>query len=153
MGDWTIRRADPGEAGDVRAVVIASYQHYIARIGKPPGPMQDDYGARIAAGQAWVLEEAGSIAGVLILEDGPDYFLLDNIAVRPDRQGQGFGRLLLDFAEQQAKRHGWDVITLYTHALMTENIAIYTRRGFVEYDRRREEGFDRVYMRKRLLGG
>jgi hypothetical protein len=33
---------------------------------------------------------------------------------------------------------------------MVENLAYYPRLGYVEYDRRREDGFDRVYFRKRL---
>ena len=45
--------------------------HYIPRIGKPPGPMLDDYAQRIADGQAWVLEDAGRIVGILVLEETP----------------------------------------------------------------------------------
>jgi ribosomal protein S18 acetylase RimI-like enzyme len=145
-----IRRAVPAKAEAVRAVVLAAYQRYVAVIGTRPGPMLDNYAARIAGDQVWVLEEAGAIAGVLVLEDGPDCFLLDNIAVLPDRQGRGHGRTLLDFAEAEARRRGWDAITLYTNALMTENIALYQARGYVERERRREKGFDRVYMVKRL---
>jgi hypothetical protein len=33
---------------------------------------------------------------------------------------------------------------------MTENIALYTRIGFVETRRISEKGFDRVYMTKQL---
>lgn len=145
-----IRRARANEAGVVRHIVLSAYQRYVAVIGKVPGPMLDDYAARIAAEQVWVLEEAGGIAGVLVLEDGPDCFLLDNIALRPDRQGLGLGRSLLEFSEAEAARRGWDMITLYTHVLMVENIAIYTARGYVERERRTEKGFDRVYMVKRL---
>ena len=145
-----IRKARTDEADVVRDVVLAAYGRYVAVIGTAPGPMLDDYAVRIAADQVWLLQDADGIAGVLVLEDGPDCFLLDNIAVRPDRQGLGFGRLLLDFSEAEAMRRGWDTITLYTNALMLENIAIYTARGYVEWERRREKGFDRVYMEKRL---
>lgn len=145
-----IRCARPGEAGAVRGVVLSAYERYVAVIGTEPGPMLDDYAVRIAAGQVWVLEDAGAIAGILVLENGPDCFLLDNIAIRPDRQGRGFGRLLLDFSEAEAVRCGWGAITLYTHVLMVENIAIYAARGYVERERRTEKGFDRVYMEKRL---
>jgi hypothetical protein len=31
---------------------------------------------------------------------------------------------------------------------MTENIALYSRIGYKEYDRRPQEGFSLVYMRK-----
>jgi GNAT superfamily N-acetyltransferase len=145
-----IRRAEVGEADAVRDVVLAAYQRYVAVIGTAPGPMLDDYAARVAAGQVWVLPDADGIGGVLVLEDGPDCFLLDNIAVRPDRQGLGIGRTLMDFAEAEAVRCGWEAITLYTHVLMVENIAIYAARGYVERERRSEKGFDRVYMEKRL---
>ena len=145
-----IRPARSAEAAAVRNVVLAAYERYVAVIGTQPGPMLDDYNARIAAGQAWVLEVANEIAGVLVLEDGPDCFLLDNIAIRPDRQGIGYGRQLMDFAEAQAARRGWQAVTLYTNALMTKNIAIYTKRGYTQQDRRTEKGFDRIYMTKAL---
>lgn len=145
-----IRAATATDVDAVRDVVLAAYQHYVPVIGRPPAPMLDDYAARIAAGQTWVLQDGDAIAGALVLENGPDCFLLDNIAIRPDRQGRGFGRALLDFAEAEARRQGWDVITLYTHALMTQNIAIYQHRGYIERERRNEKGYDRVYMVKNL---
>ena len=147
-----IRAAAAIDYEAIRDVVHAAYRHYIARIGKPPGPMLDDFSRRIADEQAWVLEEDGRIAGVLVLEEGPQGLLLDNIAVLPDRQGRGFGRRLIEFAETEARRRGFSEIHLYTHALMTENIALYRRIGFVETHRVSEKGYDRVYMTKRLVG-
>ncbi len=148
-----IRKAWANEASAVRDVVRAAYQHYVTVIGTKPAPMMDDYAKRIAADQVWVLLDGSEIAGVLVLEDRPDCFLLDNIAVRPDRQGSGFGRTMLDFAEAEAVRLGRNAITLYTNALMTRNIAIYAARGYVERERKIEKGFDRVYMVKSLTPG
>jgi ribosomal protein S18 acetylase RimI-like enzyme len=146
-----IRAAESGEVASVRAVVLAAYQHYVARIGKPPGPMLDDYARRITDGQTWVMQQVdGRIAGVLVLEEQAEGLLLDNIAVLPECQGQGVGRALLRFAEVEAGRRGYRQIRLYTHALMTENIALYGRIGYVETGRVREKGFDRVYMAKPL---
>jgi ribosomal protein S18 acetylase RimI-like enzyme len=145
-----IRRAAPADADAMRGVVDAAYGHYIARIGKPPGPMLDDYARRIADRQAWVLEDDGRIVGILVLEQGPHGLLLDNVAVVPGSQGRGFGRTLIELAEAEARRRGFDEIQLYTHALMSENIALYRRIGFVETHRAREKGYDRVYMTRRL---
>jgi GNAT superfamily N-acetyltransferase len=145
-----VRAAQEGDSDMVRDVVHAAYRHYTARIGKPPGPMLDDYAKRIADGQAWVLEDAGRIVGVLVLVQGAHGFLLDNIAVLPDCQGKGFGRVLIEFAEAEARRRGFAAISLYTHALMSENVALYHRIGFVETHRGSEKGYDRVYMTKRL---
>ncbi len=145
-----IRPARPDDTAAVRDVVHAGYRHYIDRIGKPPGPMLDDYAQRIANGQTWVLDDAGRIVGILVLEQRADGFLLDNIAVLPECQGKGHGRVLIEFAEAEARRRGFQEIHLYTHALMVENIALYRRIGFVETRRVSEQGYDRVYMTKRL---
>ena len=73
-----------------------------------------------------------------------------NVAVRLAAQGKGYARALIAFAEEEAARRGCDVLRLYTHALMVENIALYQRLGFAEIGRIQEKGFDRVYMAKRL---
>jgi glutathione S-transferase len=148
-----IRPARLAEVEAVGDVVHAAYAHYVARIGKPPGPMQDDYRRRITDRQVWVLQDAGDIVGVLVLEEGAAGFLLDNIAVLPQRQGKGHGRVLMQFAEAEAGRRGYDHIRLYTHVLMTKNITLYRRAGYVETHRITEKGFERVYMTKRLQQG
>jgi GNAT superfamily N-acetyltransferase len=145
-----LRLAGLGDAVAVAGIVEAAYRDFIPRIGKPPGPMLDDYARRIADGQVWVLDVAGRIAGVLVLEETPDGFLLDNVAVAPDQQGRGLGRVLLEFAEAHARHRGWREIRLYTNAMMTENIALYRKIGYVETARVTEFGFNRVYMTKRL---
>jgi len=147
-----IRAAAVDEAEAVRVIVDAAYRPYIPRIGKPPGPMLDDYAARIANDQVWVILADAGIVGVIVLEETGDAFLLDNIAIAPDQQGKGYGRLLLEFAEAQAVDRGWGEVKLYTNALMTENISLYRRIGYVETARVTERGFDRVYMMKRLGG-
>jgi ribosomal protein S18 acetylase RimI-like enzyme len=145
-----IRPAEPADQPAIERVVHDAYIGYVARIGKQPGPMLDDYGTLIAAGEAWVLEDAGPIVGVLILLAAPDHLLLDNIAVAPARQGSGVGRRLLDFAEAEARRRGLREIRLYTHELMVENQALYRRIGYVETHRAEQAGFRRVFMRKPL---
>ncbi|HEX3995213.1 MAG TPA: GNAT family N-acetyltransferase [Acetobacteraceae bacterium] len=145
-----IRIACAADAASVHAIVDAAYRSYIPRIGKPPGPMLDNYAQRIADGQVWILADTSGIVGILVLEETADGLLLDNIAVAPGQQGKGHGRTLLEFAETQAKRRGWNEIQLYTNALMTENIALYHRIGYLETVRVTEKGFDRVYMVKQL---
>jgi GNAT superfamily N-acetyltransferase len=146
-----IRRARPEDCAAVEAIVRDAYSIYIERIGKPPGPMLDDYGALITDGVVSVLEEDdGGIAAIVVLLPKPDHLLLDNIAVRPDRQGQGLGRQLIAFAEAEARRLGFTELRLYTHERMTENIALYTRLGFVETGRGHDAGYDRVFMTMRL---
>ena len=145
-----IRPAQAADADALRTLVHDAYTPYIARIGKPPGPMLDDYDRRIAAGQVWVLVSDGALAGLLVLEDADGALLLDNIAVAPAAQGQGHGRALIEFAHAEARRRGLTQLRLYTHVLMTENVALYARLGFIETGRVSEHGYQRVYMAKRL---
>jgi ribosomal protein S18 acetylase RimI-like enzyme len=149
-----IRRAQPSDREAVEAIVGAAYAVYLDRIGKPPGPMLDDYGRLIDEGAVSILAEAaGEIVALLVLLPRADHLLLDNIAVRPDRQGRGFGRRMIAFAESEARRGGFAELRLYTHERMTENIALYRRLGFVETGRGRDAGYDRVFMAKPLNVG
>jgi ribosomal protein S18 acetylase RimI-like enzyme len=146
-----IRPASQADRAAVEAIVREAYAVYIDRIGKPPGPMLDDYAALIDAGAVSVLEAPnGVIVAIIVLLQKPDHLLLDNIAVRRDRQGQGLGRRLIGFAEAEARRLGYSEVRLYTHQTMTENIALYSRLGFVETGRGSDYGYDRVFMMKRL---
>jgi GNAT superfamily N-acetyltransferase len=146
-----IRRARPEDRAAVEAIVNAAYAIYVDRIGKPPGPMLDDYASLIADGSVSVLEDPdGTMAAIVVLVPQPDHLLLDNIAVRPDRQGQGLGRRLIEFAEDEARRLGYAELRLYTHQTMTENIVFYARLGFAETGRAHQGGYDRVFMTKRL---
>jgi len=150
MTEPRIRAATPCDVPEVALIVADAYRHYIPRMGKPPGPMLDDYAAHVAEGVVWVLESGPAIAGILVLFPQPDHLLLDNIAVAPGRQGEGIGRRLLAFAEAEAVRLGYREIHLYTHETMVENQRLYAAIGYEETGRGTQAGYERVFMRKRL---
>lgn len=112
--------------------------------------MLDDYGALISEGRVFVAECNEIVQGILVLIPRDNAMLLDNVAVAPEAQGTGVGRRMLAFAEQAAIEAGYGFIELYTNEAMTENIALYTRFGYVETHRVEQEGLRRVYMRKPL---
>src|SRR5260370_9300856 len=146
-----IRRATPDDRTEVEAIVHATYSVYVDRIGKPPGPMLDDYGRLIADGAVSVFAAPdGVLAGLIVLVPASDHLLLDNVAVRPERQGEGIGRRLIAFAESEACRLGYRELRLYTHEKMSENIAVYLRLGFAETGRGRQAAYDPVFMTQRL---
>jgi len=145
-----IRAATAADIPAIVDIVDRAYRHYIARIGKPPGPMLDDYLARVSEDAVWVLQDGPAIAGILVLLSAPEYLLLDNIAIAPDRQGRGLGRRLLTFTESEALRRGYREIRLYTHQTMIENQRLYALIGYEETGRGSEAGYDRVFMRKPL---
>ena len=135
MEEPQIRVATAADVPAIEEIVTQAYRHYVARIGKPPGPMLEDRAATVA---------------IIVLKPEPDYLLLDNIAVSPVRQGLVLGRRLLAFAEDEALRRGYCEIRLYTHQTMVENQRLYTSIGYEETGRGTEAGYDRVFMRKQL---
>jgi GNAT superfamily N-acetyltransferase len=146
----TVRLAAPAEAGTLHAIARDAYQHYVPRIGREPAPMSADYGAAVRDGEAWVAVDQGQVIGFAVLIAQPDHLLLENLAVRPSRQGRGAGSLLLALAEDEARRLRLAEIRLYTNEAMTENLAYYPRHGYAETHRAEHDGFRRVFFRKRI---
>jgi len=149
-GGVSVRPATRADAPAVAACVNAAYAHYVERNGKTPAPMLDDYAKILAAQESYVALVDGAVVGMLVLDKTDEGFLLETIAVAPACQGQGVGRALLELAERSAARQGFGSIYLYTQDVMTENLALYAKIGYVEYDRRTEGGLHRIYLRKRL---
>ena len=115
-----------------------------------PRPMTDDYAEVIRSSQVTVAESHGTIVGVIVLTTTDEGFVIDNVAVHPSHRGKSLGKALLQLAEAEARRAGFGSIYLYTHEKMTANLALYSRIGYVEYDRRSQGEFSLVYMRKDL---
>ncbi len=146
-----IRPAVAADAAALDAVTRVAYAVYLPRMDREPGPMRADHAASIAAGRVHVLDEDGTVRGLIVLDDRPpDALHVASVAVRPDAHGLGFGRALLAYAEAEALRRGFARIELYTNAAMTENLGFYPRLGYEETGRRVEDGYARVYFVKRL---
>jgi GNAT superfamily N-acetyltransferase len=143
-----LRRATADDLPAIRAVIDAAYARYLTRMDKPPAPMFRDYGPSVEAGTTWVT--GSPITAVLTVYPRDDHLYVENIAVDPGAQGRGLGRALMEFAEQEAARRALGRMALVTHEAMTENQAIYARLGYVEVERRAEDGYRRIYLEKRL---
>lgn len=79
-----------------------------------------------------------------------DHLLVENVAVFPAFQGQGYGRALIAHAERLAVSLGYGETRLYTNKLFAENVQLYRKLG---YRLGREEAFDGgvlVHMSKPL---
>jgi ribosomal protein S18 acetylase RimI-like enzyme len=145
-----LRPATVADVPLLTEVVQAAYGHYVERLGGPPRPMTDDYAEVVRTHRVTVAEHGDKILGLVVLGVSDEGFFVDNVAVDPSHQGIGVGKALLEHAESAARTAGFDSICLYTHERMVENLALYSRIGYVEYDRRPLEGARLVYMRKKL---
>jgi hypothetical protein len=62
-----IRLATCDDLPIVEAIVRAAYGHYVARIGREPGPMQDDYRLLIERRQVHAVEADSVVTGIIVL--------------------------------------------------------------------------------------
>lgn len=152
IGCVRLRAVTEADVPRLSELARAAYGVYVPRMGREPRPMVDDYAAVVRDRDVVVAEEDdGRVVGMAVLAVTDEGFLLDNVAVDPACQGQGVGRALLLEAEAAARRAGFDAIYLFTHETMTENVALYERVGYVEYDRRPAgDRWSVVYLRKRF---
>ena len=147
----TLRRATAEDADPIRDLVTAAYQGYIPLLGRTPIPMLADYHEAVRAHDVWVLDEGDAgIVGVIELIPHADHLYVENVAVTPARQGQGFGRQLLGLADREAQARGLTELGLLTNERYTSNIAMYERYGYVETHRTPHLGSDLVHFRKTL---
>src|SRR3954452_5797690 len=128
-----IRLAESADRGAVETIVRTAYEPWVQRIGVRPLPLFADYGELIARGRVHVLENGG-VDALIVLEVLDGVLLVENIAVRPDRQGRGLGRRLMAFAEFRARSLGLQALRLYTNEKMTSNIGLYESLGYRETD-------------------
>jgi len=149
----TLRRATAPDADAIRDLVTAAYEGYIPLLGRTPIPMLADYHEAVRVHDVWVLDDGDAgIVGVIELIPHPDHVYVENVAIAPERQGQGLGRQLLDLADREARARGLTEIGLLTNERYTSNIAMYERYGFVETHRTPHLGSDLVHFRKTLSG-
>lgn len=156
-GDSLIEPANIQDAEAIKHMVSAAYSKYIERIGTEPAPMTADYHAIIASAteDVYMLRRHGNdrAVGCIMLSDNveDDSVKVSNLVVDPTAQGCGYGRLLMNLAEDIALSKGRAALTLFTNEKMFENLALYPKMGFFEVDRRLEDGYSRVYFRKPLV--
>jgi ribosomal protein S18 acetylase RimI-like enzyme len=149
----SLRRATAADVPRLSELVDAAYGYYVERLDGPPRPMTLDYAEVVRSHEVIVVERCGEILGLVVLGVSDEGFFVDNVAVDPMHQGIGVGKALLEHAEIAARDAGFDSIYLFTHERMTENLALYSRIGYVEYDRRPHGEARIVYLRKELGRG
>jgi GNAT superfamily N-acetyltransferase len=88
-------------------------------------------------GSAIFLAEVEKVpAGFIHLQTQSDYFsgeahgYISDVAVTPDFEGRGVGRLLLETAEDWARSKGYSLLSLYVFAGNTRTRQIYEKLGY-----------------------
>ena len=145
-----IRPAVLEDAARIRDLTRAAYAKWVALIGREPLPMQADYERAVAEHTIDLLIVDGALAGLVETILRPDHLWIENVAVAPEQQGRGFGRLLLAHAEQRAIHAGRPEIRLLTNQAFAANLELYARRGYIVNRTEPFRGGTIVHMSKRI---
>jgi GNAT superfamily N-acetyltransferase len=149
MKKHNFRRATSADAGVVRQITRAAYAKWIPVIGREPKPMTANYEQAVADHVIDLVEEDGRPIALIEVIPRPSHLLIENVAVLPDRHGEGIGDLLLRRADAIARSLGLRELRLYTNALFSANISFYAHRGFQEFLREPHvAGGEVVHMKK-----
>ena len=108
--------------------------------------------------EAWVLrDEDGLLLGYFLMMYAVEEVHLLNITVRPDRQGQGLGRKLLDQLIALARDAGMHAVLLEVRPSNNHALMVYHHLGFVQIGQRKNyypaagaRREDAIVMRKML---
>jgi mycothiol synthase len=119
-------------ADDAQAVadLIGDYDAFHS--GAPDRPTAHDvldWWQRIDGGTVGIVDETGRLIGAASLRQRGDYYLADAF-VHPDARGRGAGTMLLDWAEEQARRAGLRASRTSTTAKDDAGKALLASRGY-----------------------
>ncbi len=145
-----LRTALPDDAPAIRDCVRAAYARWIPVLGREPRPMQADYARAVREHRIDLHHDAGELVGLIETVLRSDHLWIENIAVRPERQGQGLGRGLLAHAERLAETSGRPACRLLTNGAFSANVGLYRAVGYRIDLEEPFMGGTTVYMSKRL---
>jgi len=146
----TLRRAEAADAAAVRALTRAAYAKWVPVIGREPKPMTANYQTAVRLNRIDLAYDDSELAGLIETIDRSDHLLIENVAVAPERHGQGIGRTLMAHAEAIARAAGYRDVRLYTNQRFEANVQLYLRLGYaIDREETSELGVT-VYMGKWL---
>lgn len=148
MTDVQIRIAQPEDRVNITRCVNVAYAVYAGRVGHRPAQMRADYAALIEQGAVYVVDGNRRIDAVLVIHPQDDHLFIENVAVRPSIQGNGIGKQMLQFAEDQARQLHLPEVRLATLEKMEGNLTFFPHLGFAEIERTTEDGHVHVWFSK-----
>ncbi|MBP1857652.1 GNAT family N-acetyltransferase [Rhizobium herbae] len=142
---------------DLLALILASFAYMHPRIDPPSSALRltlQSLKEKARVEKAYAAVDNGRLLGCVFCKpEPPDCLYIGKLAVAPDAQGKGVGRILLQAAEDHAVECGFSGLRLETRIELEENHHVFSRWGFVRTAEAAHPGFTRptfVEMRKSL---
>ncbi len=151
-GDVVISPISDRDAGEVLTVQRAAFVSEAAIYGSVDMPpltqTLTELEAELRSESGLTARVDGRLVGAIRYVEQDGLLLIGRIAIAPDMQGEGIGRLLLESAEKASNA---DVAELFTGSLSEANIRLYESCGYEEHERVPDgDGTAQVFLRKNL---
>lgn len=144
-----IRVEDAGEVLTLqRAAFVTEAQIYGSADMPPLTQTLEQLEEELRDGLGWTARLDGRLVGALRARLDGELLMIGRIAIAPDTQGEGIGRMLLQTAETATDAREAE---LFTGSLSEANLRLYGRCGYRETERVPQgDGTDQVFLRKSL---
>ena len=135
--------SDPTAAAAVIRIAFAEQ----GAVTDPPssalGETAEIVADKLGSGGGAGLEHEGALIGVVLWTPEDSALYLGRLAVAPAWRGRGLAGRLIDAAEAEARRRGFEVLRLHARLELPMNRRLFARRGFVEVGVRAHPGYIR----------
>jgi GNAT superfamily N-acetyltransferase len=101
----------------------------------------DDFRNRLKSETALVVEVEGALVGGVFCATRKDSLYVGRLAVRDDFKRKGIASALLDATKAEARRLGFQRVTLSSRIALPSNIALFRKHGFVVVAESSHPGF------------
>lgn len=145
-----------GRHEELLALILGAFAYMDGRIDPPSSAhalSAQSLQQKIADEFAFGVSDGERLAGCIFCKPESDCLYIGKLAVAPDFQGRGIGRLLLAKAEATARTLDLPALRLLTRIELVDNHRAFATWGFVETGTMCHPGFTRptaIEMRKAL---
>jgi GNAT superfamily N-acetyltransferase len=131
----TIRPAGDDDLETADALVVGSIndlaeRHGFGSIATRSPPLLQRFSRRDNPEGLWVADDQGEIVGFVFSWTNEDLWFLAQLFVKPDRQADGLGGILMEKALAHARMRGARIRALITFAFNRASQGLYMRHGF-----------------------
>lgn len=129
-----IRPATPADAAKLQEIERLAGERFrevgLTWVAEDEPPSLETLATYANAGRCWIADDNGTPCGYLLVNEVDEYAHIEQVSVRPDYQGQGIGRALINQAEAWAIDNGRVALTLTTFTDVPWNRPLYEHLGF-----------------------
>jgi GNAT superfamily N-acetyltransferase len=130
----------------VRTLIHEAFAYMNGRIDPPSSAWRltpPSMAADAAKGALLLAVSGSTLVGCVFVRPKQEALYIGKLAVRPDLQGSGIGKALVEAARAEARALGLKALELETRIELTENHDAFARMGFIRTAETAHPGYER----------